>query len=102
MIIRGYNNSTAQEYANKYEKQFEALESDSNELFVYGDFDDNGIVDITDLSWMAIQLVDKKMFTDRQKKSADVTGNGIVDIADLAHLRQYISKKINWLGTEVE
>lgn len=69
--------------------------------FKYGDLNDNGVVDVTDLSILAIHLADKIPFdTEAQKLAADVSGDGAVNLADLAHLRQYISRVTNWLGVK--
>ena len=65
---------------------------------IYGDFNNDGKVDITDLSALSIYLVDKKQLSNAQSKAADVTGDGVVDLSDLAHLRSFLSKKVDWLG----
>ena len=63
-----------------------------------GDVNGDGMVDVTDLSTMAVKLVDKKDFTADQIKTADVDGDGKVTLTDLATIRQYLSKKITKLG----
>lgn len=65
---------------------------------IYGDFNNDGKVDITDLSALSIYLVDKKQLSNAQSKAADVTGDGVVDLSDLAHLRSFLSKNVDWLG----
>ena len=64
---------------------------------VLGDLNENGVVDITDLSVLAIHLVDKTEFTEQQEKAADLDHDGIVGLTDLAKFRQYISKVIDFL-----
>ncbi len=59
-----------------------------------GDVNLDGKIDITDLSVLAIKLVDKKELTGDAKANADVTKDGIVNLQDLATLRQFISKVI--------
>ena len=59
-----------------------------------GDYDNNGLVDITDLTELSLSLVDRKTLSADVKARMDVDGNGTVDLADLAALRQFISKKI--------
>ena len=59
-----------------------------------GDYDNNGLVDITDLTELSLSLVDRKTLSADVKTRMDVDGNGTVDLADLAALRQFISKKI--------
>ena len=55
-------------------------------------------MDVTDLSTLALSLVDKKDLIGDAFKSADVDGDGTVGLTDLATIRQYISKKIDRLG----
>ena len=59
-----------------------------------GDVDCNGIVDITDLSTLALALVDKNELKGQSAKNADVDKDGNVTLADLARMRQLLSKKI--------
>ncbi|MBQ5988966.1 MAG: dockerin type I repeat-containing protein [Oscillospiraceae bacterium] len=63
-----------------------------------GDVDENGRVDITDLTTLAIHLLDKTKLSDIAAKNADVDGDGNISLTDLATLRQYLSKKIDKLG----
>ncbi len=63
-----------------------------------GDVDINGTVDITDLTVLALSLVDKTELKGNSKTNADVDGDGKVTLTDLATLRQYLSKKITKLG----
>ncbi|MBR6836893.1 MAG: dockerin type I repeat-containing protein [Oscillospiraceae bacterium] len=58
----------------------------------------NGTVDITDLTVLALSLVDKTELKGNSKTNADVDGDGKVTLTDLATLRQYLSKKITKLG----
>ena len=62
--------------------------------YIPGDVDCSGKVDLTDLTTLAISLVDNEPLFNMMEKNADVTGDGKVDLADLATLRQYLSKKI--------
>ncbi len=55
-----------------------------------GDIDNNGIVELTDLTYLSIYLVGDRDFTEEQKKVADMTGDGKVDIADLPSLKAYL------------
>ena len=67
---------------------------------IYGDFDGNGKVDITDLTLLSLYLLNDMTFNSSQKKAADVNGNGDLNLADLAHLKQYIMKDAVHLGPE--
>ena len=63
-----------------------------------GDVDENGRVDITDLTTLAIHLLDKTKISETAAKNADVDGDGNISLTDLATIRQYLSKKIDKLG----
>lgn len=65
-----------------------AAAEDSN--IIYGDINGNGVVDLTDLSYLSLYLLGDCSFTKDQLLAADVDGNGEVNIADLPYLKQYI------------
>ena len=62
-----------------------------------GDTDNNGVIDLTDLTDLSLALLDDKELTEDQKLASDVDGDGAVTLADLARLQQYLSKKIDKL-----
>ncbi len=64
---------------------------------VYGDLNDDKVVDISDLTLLSLGLIGDVNFTDYMKSVADFDDDGAVTIADLARLRQYLSKKIDTL-----
>ncbi len=64
---------------------------------IYGDLDDNGVVDITDLSELSLAIIGDKTLTETQIKAADIDENGIADLPDLARLRQFLSKVVKTL-----
>ncbi|MBE6853980.1 MAG: beta-mannosidase, partial [Ruminococcus sp.] len=55
----------------------------------YGDIDENGSIDITDLSMLSLFLIGDIDLSDNSEKAADVTGNNSVDLSDLARLKQF-------------
>lgn len=55
-----------------------------------GDYNCNGVVDITDLSELAAALVDKRVPASRAK-ICDMDNNGVCDASDLAALRQKVT-----------
>lgn len=57
---------------------------------IYGDINGNGVVDLTDLSYLSLYLLGDCALTHQQTLCADVDGSGEVNIADLPHLKQYI------------
>jgi len=67
--------------------------NDTNET-VLGDVNLDKKVDVTDLSVLALALVDNKTFSGQAKINADVTKDGEVSLTDLTTLRQFISKVI--------
>ena len=67
---------------------------------ICGDITLDGNVDLTDLSTLALALVDKEELKGQSEENADVDGDGKVTLADLATLRQYLSKKITKLPVD--
>ena len=65
---------------------------------IYGDLNDDKVVDISDLTVLSLGLLGDVNITDYMESVADFDGDGAVTIADLARLRQYLSKKIDTLG----
>lgn len=61
---------------------------------VYGDFDGNGIVDMSDLSNLSLAILDSEVLSEDVLTRMDVTGDGKIDLTDLARLKQYVSKII--------
>ena len=60
---------------------------------IYGDLNNDGTADLTDLTLLSVYLMTKTP-SDSIKcvEAGDVDGNGTVDIADLPRFKQYISK----------
>ena len=65
--------------------------------YIPGDVTCDGIVDVTDLTTIAVALVERRYFSSTPEKNADVDHDGEVTLADLARIRQYLSKKIDSL-----
>jgi GH25 family lysozyme M1 (1,4-beta-N-acetylmuramidase) len=74
-------------------KEYTGIIKPSPEI-VIGDTNNDGCIDITDLSKLAIALVDKHEFTPEDVLRSDLDGDGSVGLTDLAVLRQYLSKVI--------
>ncbi len=64
---------------------------------IVGDFDNNGVADLTDLSGLCVYLMNRNNISlDRRTfAAADVDKNQQTDIADLARLKQYVSKDMS-------
>jgi len=59
---------------------------------IYGDFNGDTKVDITDLSYLSLYLIGDYEFTEKQLAAADVQGDGLKpSLASLARLRQFIT-----------
>ncbi|MCQ2464064.1 MAG: cellulase family glycosylhydrolase [Oscillospiraceae bacterium] len=67
---------------------------------VYGDVNQDGRVDITDISVTSLRILDKKPFTAAESVRGDVDGDGEVGLTDLASMKQFVSKVITHLGPE--
>ena len=64
------------------------------ETRLYGDVNNNQVVDITDLSLLSLHLVGDTKFDDSQKDQMDFDRDGKCDIVDLATLRSFISHSL--------
>lgn len=73
-IIYGYENSTAQAYAEKYGYNFK--------LFVQGDISKNDLIDLYDAIEVVKYIMKIRTFTETDKQFADFTGNDAVDLHD--------------------
>lgn len=63
-----------------------------------GDINNDGIVDVSDLTELSLVLVDDSGLNATQYEAADVDRDGAVKLTDLATLKQYLSKQIESLG----
>lgn len=55
-----------------------------------GDTDLNGVVDLTDLTYLSLYLLKEKDFSNRQKINADVNADGDLNIGDLPALKRMV------------
>ncbi|SFX76483.1 dockerin type I domain-containing protein, partial [Ruminococcus sp. XPD3002] len=96
-VIRGYDNSTAQAYAEKYNYKFESLgaapEDNATES---GDLNSDGKIDANDatlvlVNYSLLSTGEKMQLTESQQKAADVNGDGKIDSSDATTILQYYS-----------
>lgn len=62
---------------------------------VKGDADLSGVVDMTDLSVVALHILKESTLTGQAFDNADVDGSGTVALDDLTRIKQFVSKKID-------
>ena len=94
-IIRGYENSTAQAYAEKYDYQFESLGAAPEPLT--GDYNGDGVIGAEDAQRVLDAYVKTlsggdPALTDRQKQACDVNADGAVDVTDAQYILLYYVK----------
>ncbi len=56
----------------------------------YGDLNNDGTADLTDLTLLSLYLLKAQKFSSYLIEAADIDGSGEVDIADLAYFKQYV------------
>ncbi len=73
---------------------------DDKPSIAYGDINGDSHVDITDLTYLSLYLLDDMTLDEDQIKCADVNYDGDLNLPDLAHLKQYIMKDKVILGPQ--
>lgn len=68
--------------------------------FIYGDINEDGKPDLTDLSLLSLHVIKDITLSGNGLKAADADGNGEVNISDLAHFRMFLSKYAVKLGPQ--
>lgn len=60
------------------------------DLHYLGDIDQNGNIDLTDLSLLSLHLIGDKELTDDIMTISDMTNDGNINLSDLASMKKYI------------
>ena len=98
-IIYGYENSTAQAYAEKYNREFvligEAPEPTEAPEIKKGDVSLDNTVDIVDVIVVNKSILGQKTLTEQERKSADVDNDGKVTPTDSLNIMKYIVNLID-------
>ncbi|MCM1227722.1 MAG: leucine-rich repeat protein [Clostridium sp.] len=90
-VIRGYENSTAQAYAEKYGYEFESLGEKppvTTTEPISGDISGNGAIDLYDAIEIAKYMVGKRTFTEAEMKIADVNNDGVINLYDAIRIAE--------------
>lgn len=87
-VIHGYKGSTAEAYAEKYEREFVAFEAEKP--CQNGDLTGDGMVNVADIVILSRYLHGTYKFTEEQFSSADINGDGVADVFDLIAFRQML------------
>ena len=97
--IYGYDNSTAQAYAEDYGCKFESLGAAPEPVYAPADVDGNGEITVDDTSAIlqdiSGQIFGEIQFSEAQFKAADVKGDGRLTVDDVSIILQYIAAKLN-------
>lgn len=91
------NESTDEKVKDNIFVVYNNINPELSSIIELGDIDSNGIIDITDLTELALSLLRDIELTETQKSVADIDGDSSITLADLARLQQYLSKKIESL-----
>ena len=79
-----------------------APEKPDYDSIVYGDLNGDGKADVTDITLLSLHLIGDSEITDVSVlEAAYVQNDGAVNLSDLAVLRQFLSKKISFIGRSV-
>ena len=85
-VIYGYENSTAQAYAERYYKRFVAIED-------IGDISGNGKIDLYDAIEIAKAIMGMRTFTEEEKLIADFNKDVTVDLYDAIEIARTLLPK---------
>ena len=85
-VICGYENSTAQAYAERYYKRFVAIED-------IGDISGNGKIDLYDAIEIAKAIMGMRTFTEEEKLIADFNKDVTVDLYDAIEIARTLLPK---------
>ena len=92
--IYGYENSTAQEYAQRFNHKFEILNEEEQKLS-YGDINGDTAINIMDVILINKAIYGKADLTAEQVTAADVNKDGKPDATDSLLIMKYIIHLIN-------
>ncbi|MCI7803547.1 MAG: leucine-rich repeat protein [Oscillospiraceae bacterium] len=90
--IYGYTNSTAQEYAEKYDRNFVSIGDIT--VTVQGDISGNGAIDLYDAIEICKNIMGMRTFTEEEKSIADYNGDGAVNLYDAIEIAKYIMSNL--------
>ena len=76
-------------------KQIQVETEAIEETYKIGDVNNDGNVDLTDLSLLQIYTMNHKTFTEEEVNRCDCEEDGMIDIADVAKLKMYVCKQIS-------
>ncbi|MDE5738594.1 MAG: leucine-rich repeat protein [Oscillospiraceae bacterium] len=96
-VIRGYEGSTAQAYAEENGKPFEVISSDSEQeqptdtsQIVWGDANGDNQTDILDIVVINKIILGQKISTEEIRKNCDTNQNNIIDTTDSLNIMKLI------------
>ncbi|MBR3448365.1 MAG: leucine-rich repeat protein [Oscillospiraceae bacterium] len=89
VTIRGYSGSYAEAFAQSHNIKFESLVDAPEPQVKYGDVNDDGSVDLKDVTELRRALADWDVTIN--EKAADVNRDGSLDLKDLVILRRYLA-----------
>ncbi|MGN0612631.1 MAG: dockerin type I domain-containing protein [Porcipelethomonas sp.] len=83
-LIMGYSGSTAEAYAEKYERDFVSLDG-----YIIGDANEDGVVNVRDAAFIAQKLA--KGLADELPSFADFNEDGNINVRDAAAIAKFLA-----------
>lgn len=90
-VLHGYKNSTAQAYAERYNRKFEPIEDE----YVYGDINADGKFTIADVVMLQKWLLCVPDVTLANWKAAGLCEDGVLNVFDLCMMKRELINKSN-------
>ena len=91
VTIHGYEGSTAQKYAEKYNRKFELI--NDKPTYIAGDINGDGIIGVADGVCLQTWLLSGKSDYIADWRSADLCKDDIIDVYDMVIMRKKITGK---------
>ncbi len=85
--ICGYKNSTAQQYSEKYCRNFYIVEGQK----LIGDINNDSVINVSDSTFLQKQIANGVEFDDEMIGIADANGDGIVSVSDATLIQKYLA-----------
>ena len=91
-VIYGYWDSTAHDYATKYDREFVSLDGEPEIEIIVGDANNDNKLTVSDAAFIARTLAKRETIDAKTNPAADFNGDGKVTVSDAAGIARELAK----------